>query len=297
MTDTTSTTPRYDHSSYTVPLNIVEESPGFVRATFVNPPMNLFGPGVHAALRLLVERMETDPDLKVVVFDSADPDYFIAQIDVQHMAEVPDVPGAAAHSDTWHDLITRMAHAPVFTIASIRGRTRGIGSEFALACDMRFASIEKGVFAQIEIGFGVVPGGGAFDWLPGLVGRSRALEVIASGDDYDAQTAAQYGWINRALPDAELDAFTDRLAGRLASFDKRPLSTVKRLVNERATPPTAGDLLQSYREFLDAVPLPEAQQRFALMASRGWMQDSETDLNISEIVGTIGAELRSTATR
>lgn len=296
MTDAVSLTPRYDHSGYTVPLHITEESPGFVRATFVNPPMNMLGPEVHAALRLLVERMETDPDLKVVVFDSADPDYFLAQLDVLRMAEVPDVPGAAPLSDTWHNLVIRMAHAPVLTIASIRGRTRGIGDEFALACDMRFASVEKGVFAQPEIGGGAVPGGGALDWLPSLIGRSRALEVVASADDFDATTAAQYGWINRALPDAELDAFVNRLAGRISSFDKRGLSVAKRLVNERVAPPSAGDLLQSFREILDAIPLPEAQQRFALLASRGWMQDSRTDLSFSEVVGTLGAELRSTAT-
>jgi enoyl-CoA hydratase/carnithine racemase len=291
MTDATIATSRYDYSGYTVPVHVVDEAPGVVRATFVNPPMNMLGPGVHAALRLLVQRMETDPDLKVVIFDSADPDYFLSQLDVQHMADVPDVPGAAALSDTWHDLITRMAHAPVFTIASIRGRTRGIGNEFAIACDMRFASVEKGIFSQPEIGFGVIPGGGGFDWLPRLLGRSRALEVLASGDDFDAVTAAQYGWINRAVPDADLDAFVDRLAARLGGFDKRALSTVKRLVNERVAPPAAGELLQSFREILDAIATPEAQKRFTLMAGRGWGQDSEADLDISEIVGTIGAEL------
>jgi len=294
MSNATSLTPRYDHSSYTVPVHITEERPGFVRATFANPPMNMLGPTVHAALRVLVERMETDKDLKVVVFDSADPDYFLSQLDVQNMADVPDVPGAAAIPDTWHDLITRMAHAPVFTIASIRGRTRGIGDEFAIACDMRFGSVEKGIFAQPEIGSGVVPGGGGFDWLPQLIGRSRALEVLASGNDYDATTAAQYGWINRALPDAELDAFVDGLAGRLAGFDKDALASVKRLVNKRVAPPSAGDLLQSFREILDAIPRPEAQRRFGLLISQGWAQDTQTDLDLPAVMGTLGNDPSTT---
>ena len=297
MTEAVTPTPRYDHSGFTVPLHVTEESPGFVRATFANPPMNMLGPSVYAALRLLVERMETDPALKVVVFDSADPDYFLSQLDVQNMSDVPDVPGAASLPETWHDFVTRMAHAPVITIGSVRGRTRGIGDEFALALDMRFASIEKGVFAQPEIGSGAVPGGGGFDWLPQLVGRSRALEVLASGNDYDAVTAAEYGWINRALPDAELDGFVDRLAGRLASFDKHALATVKRLVNERVAPPSAGDLLQSFREILDAIPRPETQERFGLLVARGWAQDTQTDLDLPAVMGAVSAELATQAQR
>jgi enoyl-CoA hydratase/carnithine racemase len=173
----TATTRRYDTSRHQAPGQVTEHSPALLRFTFANPPINLFDPDVYAELRLLVDRMETDPELRVVIFDSADPDYFISHLDVKRLTEVPDRPGAAGLSDTWHDFVTRLAHAPVLSIASIRGRSRGIGNEFTLACDLRFASREKALMGQLEIGFGVVPGGGAFDWLPRLVGRSRALEI------------------------------------------------------------------------------------------------------------------------
>jgi enoyl-CoA hydratase/carnithine racemase len=247
----TATTRRYDTSKHQAPGQVTEHSPALLRFTFANPPINLFDPDVYAELRLLVDRMETDPELRVVIFDSADPDYFISHLDLERRTEVPDRPGAAGLSDTWHDFVTRLAHAPVLSIASIRGRSRGpsrgIGNEFTLACDLRFASREKALMGQPEVGFGVVPGGGAFDWLPRLVGRSRALEIIASGDDFDAATAEKYGWINRAVPDAQLDAFIDTLANRIAGFDKQAIAAVKRLVNQRSAPPPEGELLQSFR--------------------------------------------------
>lgn len=286
MSDSSNTTQRYDHSKFDAPVHITEEAPGLVRYTFANPPINLFDPELFAALRLLVDRMESDPELKVVIFDSADPDYFISRLDDKRLAEVPEIPGAASIIDAWHHLVTRLAHAPVLTIASIRGRTRGIGNEFALACDMRFGSVERAVFSQPEVGFGVVPGGGALDWLPRLVGRSRALEILATGDDFDAFTAAQYGWINRALPDDELDAFVDRAARRLAGFEKSSLSGVKRLVNERVAPPAPGELLQSFREILDRVVKPEAQRRFVAMASLGWGSGGEEELELPELIGS-----------
>ncbi|MFI7708879.1 enoyl-CoA hydratase/isomerase family protein [Nonomuraea sp. NPDC049480] len=289
-------TSRYDSSGFDSPVTITQESAGLLRYTFANPPINLFDPDLHDALRLLADRMHTDPELKVVVFDSADPDYFIAHLDVERLAEVPDIAGAALLADTWHDTVTRIAHAPVLTIASIRGRTRGIGSEFALACDMRFASTERALFAQPEVGFGVVPGGGAIDWLPRLLGRSRALEILTVGDDLDAVTAAQYGWINRAVPDTELDAFVDRAARRLAGFDKQALSSIKRLVNSRVSPPSPGELLQSFREILDAFSWPGAQPQFAAMNSLGWNRDGDTELNIAEVVGTLAEQIeRDTA--
>jgi len=166
----TATTHRYDTSRYRAPAGLTEHSPALLRFTIANPPVNLFDPDVYAGLRRLVDRMQADPELRVVIFDSADPDYFISHLDVARLSDVPDRPGAARLSDTWHDTVTRLARAPVLSIASIRGRSRGIGNEFSLACDLRFASRERALMGQPEIGFGLVPRGGAFDWLPGLVG-------------------------------------------------------------------------------------------------------------------------------
>jgi enoyl-CoA hydratase/carnithine racemase len=179
------TTHRYDTSRYRAPAGLTEHSPALLRFTIANPPINLFDPDVYAGLRLPVDRMQADPELRVVIFDSADPGYFISRLDVARPSGVPDRPGAATLSGTWHDTVTRLARAPVLSIASIRGRSRGIGNEFALACDLRFASRERALTGQPEIGFGLVPGGGAVDWRPGLAGRSRALEILASGSDFD----------------------------------------------------------------------------------------------------------------
>jgi enoyl-CoA hydratase/carnithine racemase len=282
-----SSSTRYDHSGYDLPATITEEAPGLIRFTFVNPPINRFEPEVFAALRQLVDRMESDQDLKVVIIDSADPDYFIAGLNVQRIGDVPDRPGAAPLIDKWHDLVLRIAHSSVITIASIRGRARGIGNEIALAFDMRFASKERALFSNPEVGFGSVPGGGALDWLPRLVGRSRALEIMTIGDDIDATTAQVFGLVNRAVPDAELDAFVERAARRIAGFDKNSLRAIKRVVNERVAPPSAGDLLHSFREILDTFAWPEGHQRAAIMTELGWGQDTDTELNLPEVLGTV----------
>src|SRR6185295_13368478 len=153
-------------------------------------------------------------------------------------------------------------------IASIRGRTRGGGAELALAMDMRFASLEKAVFGQPEVGAGVLPGGGALERLPLLTGRARALEIVLGSDDYDAATAERYGWINRALPDAELDAHVDRLARRIASFDREALAETKRLVNRRTLPDPA-DLRETQDVFLGAAPRwPSARERRARIGKK-----------------------------
>ena len=186
--------------------------------TFDNPPLNLIDPETIIALRELMDTLEADPAVKVVVFDSADEEYFIAHFDVARGGELPG-PGPTG-LPAWPDLATRLTRAPFVTIAEIRGRARGVGSEFALACDLRFASRGKAVFGQPEVGTGLVPGGGSIEVLSALAGRSRTLEIILGSEDFDADTAERYGWINRALPDAELPEFVDRLARRIASFEQ-----------------------------------------------------------------------------
>ncbi|TWE11804.1 enoyl-CoA hydratase/isomerase family protein [Rudaeicoccus suwonensis] len=272
-------------------VKISEPGTGVVRFTIDNPPINLFDPDVYAEFRLLVQRMSTDPELKVVIVDSADPDYFIAHLDVARLHEVPDRPGAADLATTWAETITTFASAPVLTIASVRGRCRGIGNELALACDLRFASLDKAVFAQPEIGFAVVPGGGGLNWLPRLVGRSRALEVLLSGDDFNAATAQSFGWVNRAIPDSLLDHHVDALARRVASFDKTAIATIKQIVDERVSPPSQGELLQSFAAISAAIDRPAAQQRMRTMVAAGWGGATEAERDHPALVGELSARL------
>ena len=149
----------------------------------------------------------------------------------------------------------RLSKAPFITIASIRGRTRGGGNELALALDLRYASREKALFGQPEVGSGLLPGGGGTERLPRFVGRDRALEVILSSSDYGADLAERWGWVTRAVPDAELDAFVDTMAARLASFDKTSLASAKSMINRGSLPPDA-DLIRAYGEFTHSLTLP-----------------------------------------
>jgi enoyl-CoA hydratase/carnithine racemase len=247
-------------------FTISEASSGYWRVTFSNPPINLCDPDTLLELQQLVGLIESDDTLRVVVLDSADPDFFINHYDVSRVADFPLTPGPTG-LPTFIDTTARLTTSPVVTIASIRGRTRGGGSEIALACDMRFASLERAIFAQIEVGAGVFPGGGGVERLPLLVGRARALEIILGSDDFDAATAASYGWVNRALPDDELDAYVDNLARRIASFDKPALAEAKRLIN-RKTLPSAEDLLQTQDAFLTAFSWPTVQERGARILRR-----------------------------
>src|SRR5271168_1535051 len=221
-------------------FTINEVTPAYWHVSFSNPPINLQDPDTILELQDLVGMFETDDELRVVVFESANPDFFINHYDVSRAAETPVAPGPTG-LPAFIDTTVRLATTSVVTIAKIRGRNRGGGAEAALAFDLRFASIEKAVFGQPEVGAGMFPGGGALERLPLFVGRARALEIILGSDDLDAETAALYGWINRALPDAELDDFVDNLARRIASFDKPALTEAKRLINRR-TEPLADDL-------------------------------------------------------
>jgi len=150
---------------------------------------------------------------------------------------------------------------------------------------MRFASCEKAIFAQIEVGCGAVPGGGATEWLTALAGRSRALEIIVGADDFDAITAEKYGWVNRALPDAELDGFDDNVARRIASFEKRPLELAKKLVNARAGIPSEAERWSSNQSFFTATTWPETQALIGEMLQKGLQQRSDFELRMGRYVG------------
>ena len=255
--------------------------PGRWTITFSNPPINMFVPSTIVELAALMTDLEADPSVKVVVFQSANPDFFIAHLDVAKAAERPEVLAL------WRDFVLRLSSTPIVSIAKVRGRTRGIGNEFALACDMRFASRQSALFGNPEVGVGLVPGGGALEWLPRLIGRSRALEFLLSGDDFDADIAERYGWVNRTLDDGDLDSFVDTLAQRLASFDREPLGAVKAQVN-RFGMPTAAELQSSNDMIFPMLALPSAQARRAKIRNVGYGVPSDFELNFGRYLPTFG---------
>jgi enoyl-CoA hydratase/carnithine racemase len=184
------------------------------------------------------------------------------------------------------DTFVRLTKSPIVSIAKIRGRVRGVGSEFVLACDMRFASRENAFLAQVEVGAGVHPGGGGTQRLPLLVGRGRALEIVLGANDFDGETAERYGYVNRALADAELDGFVDVLAHRIASFDRRPIAAAKNLINQVSLP-SVDQLLDGLTSFATALTWPEAQQRFQALAKRGLGRPGEMEKRFAELLTTL----------
>ena len=262
-------------------FNIDRTFPGRWTVTFSNPPINMFVPATIIELGALMTDVEADSSLKVMVFQSANPDFFVAHLDVSKAAERPGV------LDLWRDFVLRLSSTPVVSIAKIRGRTRGIGNEFALACDMRFASRQSAVFGNPEIGVGLVPGGGALEWLPRVVGRSRALEIVLSADDFDADIAERYGWVNRTLDDDDLDSFVDALVRRLASFDRETLAAAKAQINRFGTP-TAAELQSSNDMFFSTLALPGAQARRAKVRNIGYGVPSDFELNFGRYLPAFG---------
>jgi enoyl-CoA hydratase/carnithine racemase len=251
--------------------------------TFSNPPINMFVPDTIVELGALFAGLDAEPDVKVVVFQSANPEFFVSHLDVAKAAARPEVLGL------WRDFVLHVASSPVVSIAKIRGRTRGIGNEFVLACDMRFASRQNAVFGNPEVGVGLVPGGGGMEWLPRLVGRSRALEFVLSADDFNADIAERYGWVNRTLDDAELDPFVDALARRIASFDREPLATAKAQLNRLGTP-TAAELKSSTDSFFPLLALPGAQARRAKVRDLGYGVRSDFELNFGRYMASLGPD-------
>jgi enoyl-CoA hydratase/carnithine racemase len=262
-------------------FNIDRTHPGRWTITFNNPPINIFVPSTIGELGTLLTELEADPSVKVVVFQSANPDFFIAHLDVAEAAERPEVLGL------WRDNVLRLSSMAVVSIAKIRGRTRGIGNEFVLACDMRFASRQSAVFGNPEVGVGLVPGGGAMEWLPRLIGRSRALEFVLSADDFDADIAERYGWVNRTLDDNELDSFVDTLVRRLASFDRETLSAAKTQIN-RFGMPTPAELQSSNDMIFPMLGLPSAQARRAKLRGIGYGIQSDFELNFGRYLPSFG---------
>jgi enoyl-CoA hydratase/carnithine racemase len=218
-------------------LRIDRRSRGYCRVTFDHPPINTITATTVAELAELVGLIEQDSDLNVVVFDSANVDYYLAHYDLEHDPGKSAALGVGPTGlPAWIDVLVRLARAPVVSIASIRGRARGAGSEFVLACDLRFASRENTLLGQFEVGIGVVPGGGPMARLARLVGRGRALEILLVADDLDGPRAEQYGYVNRLIADHQLDAEVEAIAERLESLDHDAIARIKRYVDQVVEP-------------------------------------------------------------
>src|SRR5712671_3767594 len=268
------------------PLRVIEETPAYWRVLFDYPPFNVVDAAMFEGLQGLLARMDASPNLRVVVFESANPEFFLAHFDLT--GKTGNITSAVGPSGLpiLIDTFVRISKSPVAMIAKIRGCVRGVSSEFVLACDMRFASRENTRLGQPEVGVGVNPGGGATERLPRLVGRGRALEIVLGGDDFDGDTAERYGYINRALPDAELDGFVDALARRIAAFDRRPIAAAKRLVNHVSLP-SADRLLDAFNAFQTALAWPETQQRVQALLERGLQVEREFEIRWPAQLGTL----------
>jgi enoyl-CoA hydratase/carnithine racemase len=245
--------------------------------------MNLLGPELVRDLVSLIRLAEEDDAIKVVVFRSGDPHYFISHVDLTRVAEYRAEAAALTGEESIASLFHRLSVSPIVTIAQIEGRVRGAGSEFVLACDMRFAARESAIFGQFEPAFGQIPGGGAAQYLTRLMGRARALEVMLTADDYDAELAERYGWINRALPADELHNFVRSLAHRIAGFPAGGHIAVKERVNAIALAPVE-DFRRDSDLFGQVVRTPDAQRRIRAAMERG-LQTREAEMTLTHILG------------
>jgi enoyl-CoA hydratase/carnithine racemase len=268
------------------PVRVIEETPGYWKVVFDYPPFNILDAAIFDGLQNLLVRMDASQSLRVVVFESAIPDFYLAHFDLTgKMGNITTVVGPSG-LPILMDTFVRITKSPVVSIAKIRGCVRGGSSEFVLACDMRFASRENTRLGQPEVGVGVHPGGGGTERLPHLVGRGRALEIILGANDFDGDTAERYGYVNRALPDSDLDGFVDALARRIASFDRRAITAAKNLVSQVSLPST-DRLLEAMTSFENALTWPETQRRVQAVLKLGLQQDADFEKRWPEVLGTL----------
>ncbi len=267
-------------------FHIAETSPSYWRITFDNGPINLLDPDTVEQLGTLVSRIENAPDLRVVVFRSEKPGYFMAHWDfLSDAARVVAMSPGPTGLNPYVDNLVRLSRVPVATISEIRGRTRAAGSEFVLATDIRFAS-EAAILGQFEVGVGTVPGGGPMARLGRLVGRGRALEILLGGDDIPAERAAAYGYVNRVIPDAEIETFTDTFARRIAAFDKVAIAGIKQLV-DTATLPDDAEFATGLASYFATAGRPENKPFVQLLFQNGLQQPDRIEANLGSEIGTL----------
>src|SRR6266702_147458 len=267
-------------------VRVIEETSACWRVLFESPPFNIVDATIFEGLQDLLARMDASPSLRVVVFESAKTDFYLAHFDLT--GKTGNIMTAVGPSGLpiLLDTFVRLTTSPVVSIAKIRGCVRGACSEFVLACDMRFASRENTLLGQPEVGVGVHPGGGGTERLPLLVGRGRALEIVLGANDCDGVTAERYGYVNRALPDADLDSFVDVLARRIASFDRRPIEAAKHLINQVSLP-SADRLLDALNSFQTALTWPETQQRIQALLKRGLQREGDFENRWPAVLDTL----------
>jgi enoyl-CoA hydratase/carnithine racemase len=252
-------------------------------AKIAAPPMNLLGPELVRDLVSLIQEAEADDAIRVIVFKSADKDYFISHVDVTRIGEYRDQAAKLAGEPSLGLLFRRLSTSRLVTIAQIEGRARAAGNESVLACDMRFAARESAIFSQFEAAFGQFPGAGGAQHLARLLGRGRAIEVMLSAEDYDADLAERYGWINRALPCGELNDFVKSLAHRIAGFPAAGHLAVKDKINAITLAPVE-DFRRDSDLFGEGMRTPEAQSHIQAAMKRGF-QTRDTEMALARMLG------------
>jgi enoyl-CoA hydratase/carnithine racemase len=280
---------RINHTATsTKQIHVTRRSAHYWRVTFDHPPLNIFGPENIPQLNEIIAALETDKQVKVVVFDSAVEGFFLTHYDfLAKLEQTTSLPPGPTGLQPLPDMLVRLSRAPVVSIASIRGRATGVGSELALACDMRFASREKAILSQWEVGAGVVPGGGPMARLPRLMGRGRALEVLLGADDIPGDLAELYGYVNRSLPDSDLDAFVESLATRIASFDKQAISETKRFADVASLPPDF-EIASEWDVCFASIMRPAAQERIKKLMEQGFHRPGDVEDRLGYYVGQLG---------
>jgi enoyl-CoA hydratase/carnithine racemase len=265
---------------------VTKRSPAYWRVTFDNPPINVMGPEMVREFKGIIDALEADEQVRVVVFDSAVDDYFLNHSDfTAKLEDLTSMPAGPTGLPPWPDFLVRLTHLPVASIALIRGRATGNGSEITLACDMSFASREKAIISQWEAGVGMVPGGGPMARLPQLIGRNRALEVLLSSEDIRGEQAEAYGYVNRALPDADLDAYVETLATRIAKFDKWAIANIKRLVNTSLPPEV--EIGAGWDACIASLGRPAAQNAIKALMERGFHKPGDVENRLGYYVSQI----------
>jgi enoyl-CoA hydratase/carnithine racemase len=268
-------------------LRITRRTPAYWRVTIDNPPINVMGPPMVKDFQHVIEAIEGDEQVRVVVFDSAVDGYFLNHSDFNaRFEDLTSMPNGPTGLPPWPDVLVRLTHAPVASIALMRGRATGNGSELTLACDMSFASREKTIISQWEAGVGLVAGGGPMARLPQLIGRNRALEVLLSSEDLSGDQAAAYGYVNRALPDAELDDFVEALALRISRFDKWALANTKRLINTQLPPEV--EISAGWDTCMASIGREHAQQSIKALMAQGFHKPGEVEERLAYYIGQLG---------
>jgi enoyl-CoA hydratase/carnithine racemase len=267
-------------------IRVTRRSPTYWRVTIDNPPINVMGPEMVRQFQKVINALEADEHVRVVVFDSAVDDYFLNHSDfMAKLEDLTSMPSGPTGLPPWPDFLVRLTRLPVASIALIRGRATGNGSEITLACDMSFASREKAIISQWEVGVGMVAGGGPMARLPQLIGRNRALEVLLSSEDIRADQAEAYGYINRALPDADLDTFVEAIATRIAGFDKWAIANTKRLVNTSLPPDV--EFSAGWDACIASLGRPAAQDGIKALMARGFHKPGDAENRLGYYLGQI----------